>query len=317
MKKTFLILLGLIISHSTFASEVFLKQDVTVQDEYIKLSDIFMGITAEQDKKIAPAPAPGKKSYFDFETLYSIAKRSNINWKPHSEFEKTSIIRAYQIIDATEIIEAIKNSDYFSEILSGDETIESRTLSSVNIPEGSNYFIDVVNGNYNDKNNSFRAEINITDDGRILDSIRVVGKIYTMIEVPVLKENISSKAIISENDLSYIKVRSNEVNQKSLIETSAIVGKEAKKTLKAGEILTENDVKTPVLVTKSKMVKVIYKKKNLTLNYVGKALDDGSYGDFVRFQSATSTNVLQGLVVATNTLLVGDNQIPNEIEEKR
>ncbi len=254
--KKYLIIFAIIIftSVSSFADEVFLKQSVMVDDEYIKLSDIFTGITVEQDKKIAPSPAPGKQSHFDNNTLSSIARRNSVSWQPNSDYEKVSVTRDYQTISNEEIFEAIKASEFFFDKIPNDSQIESRTLKNIDVAKNIDYDIEIVNGNYSESNSNFRAEVSI--------------------------------------------------KQKSITEISEIVGKEARKTLKPWEILTTNDVKTPVLVEKSKMVKVIYKKNNMTLSYVGKALEDGSKGDFIRFQSAAGTDVLQGVVTGVNTVLV-------------
>lgn len=271
------------------------------------LGDIFSGIAANRDVKVAPAPAPGRHSHFDHQTLSALARRHDVGWRPASDFEKTSVMRSYQTVTAEEILAAVRTSDYFSAKLSGDEVFESRTLQNIAIAEGVEYSLRVADAYLEPKNNSFRAEVNVIGDGRVLETARIVGRVLVMAEVPVLKKSLSAGAVISEHDIEHIRMRSDVLNHKTITDASSLVGKEAKRTLKPGQTLTDNDVKTPVLVTKSKMVSVIYKKKNMTLSHVGKALENGSMGDFIRFQPSGGTSVLQGEVVDVNTVMVSSN----------
>ncbi len=310
MKKFILgiFLLNLAIPCNLLASEVFLKKDVVVKGEYIMLGDIFAGIDASTDKKIASSPAPARQSHFDFQTLSTIARKNNINWQPMSDFESVSVTRSYQTITSDEIIEAIKSSKVFENVdLDGNEEFESRTLSDIDIADGIDYTVNVVQGEYNPKNNNFRVEINIKENGNVIHEARILGKMFKMLDVPVLRKSISSGMIISENDLEYIKIRSDSINQRAITDETSLIGKEAKRTLKPKALLSKNDVMTPVLVEKSKMVRVIFKKKNMMLSYVGKALEDGSMGDYIRFQAASGTDVLQGEVIDTNTVMVSAN----------
>ncbi len=308
MKKIFLILLMVGSAFSVKAEEVFLKQNVEVTGEYITLGDIFAGVDKESAvKKIALAPAPSKTLHFDAQALSGFARKYNVNWKEVSGFEKTSVLRSYQTINSEEIVEAIKSSDKFKDFISENSTIESRTLKEINIAQDVDYEIEVVGGNYNSNNSNFRAEVNIIASNKVLENFRIVGKILTMVEVPVLKKSLSSGMVISEQDINYIKISSDEVKQKAITDVSELIGKECKRTLKPDVVLTTNDVRTQILVGKSKMVKVIYKKKNMTLSYSGKALEDGSMGEYIRFQPANGTGSLQGVVIDSNTILVSAN----------
>jgi flagellar basal body P-ring formation protein FlgA len=93
-----------------------------------------------------------------------------------------------------------------------------------------------------------------------------------------------------------------------------IVGKELKRPLNAGDAFRTSDLKLPTLIRRGQVVTLLVSSGGLQLAASGRAMQDGSVGDFIRAQNITSRTIVEG-EVASNGMIkidpVGAPRLPD------
>ena len=132
--------------------------------------------------------------------------------------------------------------------------------------------------NVDAEQNKFSVTAEIFADGNPAAKTSLYGKYYVMREVWVPSVLIEKGEVISTDKLKVFLVRSNRIKAGSLTEKSQLEGKQAKRTLKEGKIVTDRDVGEQVIVKRGSIVTSVYRSKGLQITAQAEALEDGAKG---------------------------------------
>jgi flagella basal body P-ring formation protein FlgA len=83
-----------------------------------------------------------------------------------------------------------------------------------------------------------------------------------------------------------------------------LIGKAARRPLRASLPLRTGDIQEPILVGKNTLVTLVAAGPNLVLTTTGRSLDDGGKGDVIRVMNNQSHKLVQGTVVSANEVRV-------------
>jgi flagella basal body P-ring formation protein FlgA len=124
------------------------------------------------------------------------------------------------------------------------------------------------------------------------------------VELIVPAHDIARGAVIGEGDLDIKAVPALRAN--ALIRnTTEVVGREAKRALRAGEFLRASDLKRPTLVAKGATVTMVFDAPGMSLSAVGRALAEGGDGDSIAVLNPTSYRQVIGVVTGPGIVRVG------------
>lgn len=137
------------------------------------------------------------------------------------------------------------------------------------------------------------------DPGR---PVRITGHAYALLDVPVPSRTLRPGTVIAANDLDWIEMRENQVDRRTALQVEEIIGLSPRRSLPEGAPVRVNDLEPPLLVGKGKVVTMIYETSNMRLTAIGRALEDGAQGNFVRVLNLQSNTVVQGVAVAENVV---------------
>lgn len=101
----------------------------------------------------------------------------------------------------------------------------------------------------------------------------------TRIVVPV--HDIARGEVIGKSDLSYQTIAATRSLSQIATSISDLDGREARRLLRAGEAVRDDDVRRPILVTKGSTVTMIFEVPGITLTAVGRAVGEGGLGESV------------------------------------
>ena len=127
----------------------------------------------------------------------------------------------------------------------------------------------------------------------------------TEVDVAVLKSDVARGEVIAEADLEYKTVPQIRANASVVRAISDVAGMEARRALKAGEVIRTNDLKRPTLVAKGSTVTMLFEAPGMRLSAVGRALSEGSEGDTITILNPTSYRKVEAVVVKAGTVRVG------------
>ena len=135
-------------------------------------------------------------------------------------------------------------------------------------------------------------------------TVHVRATVTTTVELPVLAYAVNRGDVISHNDIEW---RTQEVSRDLVgyvIDEKKIVGKEARKHLRAGNPLRSSDLISPQIVDRGQAVDLVARSSGLVVNMQGKALSNGAEGDRLLVQNLSSGKKVEGLVMASGAVLI-------------
>ncbi len=132
-------------------------------------------------------------------------------------------------------------------------------------------------------------------------------------DVPVSSHMLDRGTVISEADLSSAD-GGTWSTRVILRDATAIIGKELKRPMNEGEPFRFSDLKAPTLVKRGQVVTLLVSNGGLTIAASGRAMQDGSVGDFIKTQNVASRTIVEGIVGRDGTIkidLVGAPRLPD------
>jgi flagella basal body P-ring formation protein FlgA len=117
--------------------------------------------------------------------------------------------------------------------------------------------------------------------------------------VVVAARDLSAGSVVGAADVEVVRRPRAGLPRQSLSASASAVGLEARRAVRAGEVIRAGDLGEPELVKRGDVVTVILSTAGMTLTVRGQALRDGRRGDLVTVRNLQSKRVLEGTVTGT------------------
>ena len=131
------------------------------------------------------------------------------------------------------------------------------------------------------------------------------------IDVAVPAHDIARGTLIGDADLTYKTIPVLRANTSIVRATADATGREARRALRAGELIRDSDLKRPTLVAKGANVTMVFEAPGMQLTAVGRALAEGGEGDSIPVLNPTSYRQVSAVVVSAGTVRVSGIGVPN------
>jgi flagella basal body P-ring formation protein FlgA len=125
------------------------------------------------------------------------------------------------------------------------------------------------------------------------------------VELIVPAHDIARGTVIAESDVATKTIPILRMNEQLVHSLADIVGKEAKRALRAGELLRMSDLKHPTLIAKGATVTMVFDAPGISLTAVGRALAEGGEGDSIAVLNPTSYRQVVAVITGPGTVRVG------------
>jgi len=286
------------------ADPVVLRHTVTVEDNLVRLGDLFIGAGEHAEVGVAYAPPPGKRAIFDSQWLYRVAHAYGLAWRPMGPQEQAVVQRASEVIGRDEIETRILDA-LAGHGVDADAQIElSNHAFRVYVAEGANTLIEIEDITFDPRTRRFTTVVAVVPEGAATQRFRLAGRVHEMHEVPVLTRQILPGEVIRASDIDTIPARAAQMRRDTILDASDLVGKSPRRTLRQGRPIAMNDVQAPVLVPNRGMVTILLQRPRMTLTAKGRAMQDGADGDVIRVANVQSNTVIEAVVVGPHLVAV-------------
>ncbi len=118
----------------------------------------------------------------------------------------------------------------------------------------------------------------------------------TGLRVVVPSRDIARGETISEGDLVYGTIPANTVFSGIITSVDALKGMEARRMLRANQVVRGDDVRHPIVVAKGAIVTMTFEAPGVTLTASGRAMSEGGVGDTVTVQNPASFRQISAIV---------------------
>jgi flagella basal body P-ring formation protein FlgA len=121
--------------------------------------------------------------------------------------------------------------------------------------------------------------------------------------VVVPNRDIARGETIGESDLAFGTIPANTVFSGIITTVDGIKGMEARRMLRANQVVRNDDLRHPVLVTKGSIVTMTFEAPGVVLTASGRAMSEGGMGDTVTIQNPASFRQISAVVSGPGAVL--------------
>ena len=289
---------------ASVADAASLKSDVVVTGPAVTLGDVLTDAGKAALVKVAPAPAPGSRMMLSTSAIARTATDNGIEWENPYNLTSVAVTRAGKAISHDTITKTIAEA-IRAQGDDGDKSIQlSGAQGTLYVPANSQEAVTIKEMNYNRTTGMFTATLTVPGDAGHMASATVTGRATDVVRIPVLNRAVSRGQIISKNDIDWTEVSPSRVQGTVVSDPADLIGKAARRPLRADSPLRTADVQEPILIGKNTLVTLVAAGPNLMLTTVGRSLDDGAKGEVIRVMNNQSHKLVQGTVISANEVRV-------------
>lgn len=283
---------------------VTLAQSVTIDDDVVRLGDLFHNVGPKKAKiAVAYAPRYGGRVILDANWLSRVARSHRLRWRSSSRFDRVVVKRASQKIDREQIESAVHNA--LVRRANGDKLkveLDNRALALFLPPDAAPTIL-VKDVRVNDRNGRFSALVVAPADNPIAERT-VHGKVFAVVEIPVLGRRLGRGEVISSNDIEWIEIAARRIQRDVITEARQLEGMSPRRFIRPRAPVRVGDVRRPILVTKGSAVTIVLRTPLMILTVRGRAAENGSKGDVIRVLNTQSKIIVDAVVVNGSTVLI-------------
>lgn len=277
-----------------------LRNIVTVEDNVIRLKDLFENAGPHAERVIARSPEPGNRILLPAKWLWRTAQSLGLHWRPSSDLDTAQVTRASNIIDSADIEDAIREAlvQKYKELETSkwDINVDSRARN-IHLPIDIDHDIHISQIRLNRSNNSFSAVAKIGYGTRFERERRLRGKIYRLIDIWVPNKSISLGSIINEKDLMLTSILQEQLPSNSITDLSSIIGMQTKRTLNSNQPIRQGDLQKERIILKGEKVTVFLKQNTMLLSISATAMEDGIRNHSIRVRNNQSNRVIEAKAI--------------------
>jgi flagellar basal body P-ring formation protein FlgA len=302
MKRLLIVLCALLAlaAPSCARAAVALNPAITVTGDTIRLGDFFAGAGSAAQTTVAAAPALGMRATYSAAWLAALARQYHLAWRPSSDFDVASVVRASRYIDADTI------ADRLLQVLApsvGDGTPEIRfdnPALRLLVPAEADDRIAVDGLSFDRRSGRFSAYVVAPPGSADAQRLRVAGRLIVEVAVAVPNHAVAANEVLNANDIEHVKFPRERLAPDTLTDASQLIGKSAVHLLRADQPVRAGDVQDPLLVRRGDLVTIELRTPTMELTAQGKALEDGAMGARIRVTNTRSNRAVDVTVVGAD-----------------
>ena len=282
-----------------------LKENVMVNDDVVRLGDLFEQPISMGDAPVAQAPLPGQTIVLDNRFLKSLIRGYSLDWEPSSKYQRVLVARQAQKIDPEQVKQEVK--DALRDYLGTDKEVElSFDVGDINLvlPTNVQATFAVQDIRFDPASQRFAVQLVVPASGPTLINRTVAGSVYETVQLPVLARSVAPGEVIQLADLDWMAIRIDRVAGNAVTDPKQLVGMTARRPLRANQMMRMSDIAMAAAIHRGSMVTLLVQTENMTLTAQGRALEDAAIGQPIRVINTMSNKPLTGVVKDGTTVSI-------------
>ncbi|HLF97956.1 MAG TPA: flagellar basal body P-ring formation chaperone FlgA [Methylococcaceae bacterium] len=158
---------------------------------------------------------------------------------------------------------------------------------------------------HSDTPHSGSATVGVRCAGSNPWTVYVRATVHLFLDVAVLRNARAKDAIVGEADLDFVRKDAAGLRGGYLSDPAQIMGRQLKRALPAGTVLTPDVLTAPRIVRRGQQVVIRSSGAALSVQMSGEALEDGEDGQRIHVRNSQSRRIVEGRVVAPGVVEIG------------
>lgn len=284
------------------AQVVVLRSQSLVEDQVIRISDLFDG-TTRGDVVIGAAPAPGQRYVIEASQLASIARRFNVDWRPTSGAERSVIERPGRALSREAAIEALR-AELHPLGLPVDSELELAAFSPPILPLNALPRLSAEGGNYESGSNRFAATLVVMADGMPSVRMRVAGRAIATVQAVVSTRRLAIGDVVKPDDVRLMQLRAERVRPGTAQRLEDVVGMQLRRPIGTELPFMTADLMLPQVIAKNEVVLMVVEGPGISLTTQGRALEAASRGGRLSVMNLSSRNIVEAEAIGPGRVQV-------------
>ncbi len=282
------------------------RASVVVDDDLIRLSDLFDGAGEKAEAAVAHAPEPGRRATFDARWLYRIARAHGLDWLPRSRSVRTVVQRASVVVAPADLEDRILLALADSGVPVGNRRVDfGGEAPQVHLPADPAAMLAVESVAYDPRRGQFAAVLLTSLDGIEDRRLQVTGRLQDMTAVPVVVRRLGAGEVIGQDDVELRTLQTRLLPGDAVLDAADLIGRTPRHLLRPGVPIRQTEVRRPVIVARGDFVTVVLATPQMLLTARGRALDDGGRDDVIRIRNLGSRGIIEARVTGPGQATVG------------
>ena len=152
---------------------------------------------------------------------------------------------------------------------------------------------------------NYPVSVDITDDdGNVLRTIRLVARLKTFAQAAVVTKNLKRGETVEPGDIEILRVDVAAFDD-FYDGLDGILGKTAKRQLRAGTVLRPSHLRDPYLIKRGDRVTVEIREDDFMVRAKGTARENGCKGEEINVLIDMTKAVISCMIVGSDTVIVG------------
>jgi flagellar basal body P-ring formation protein FlgA len=301
--------LVLALASQSALAEALLRPNVVVDGDLVTLGDLFDNVGDKAGVAVARAPLPGKRVAVDADWLQRVATMNGVDWRPRSAFDQAIVERSGVTVGHEQIEGELLKALAAEGIPQHAEIELANRGAQMTVPVGVALDIGVRDLYYDSRYKRFTATIEMPANAPDATRMRVSGRVFATVDVPVLAHSLSRNEVVAAHDLVWARMRQDTLRRDIITDVDQIIGMEPRQSLRSGQMLSSSDLQKPVAVARGALVTMVLRYGAMSLSSQGRAIEQGSVGDVIRITNTRSNLTVEGKVEAPNMVSVQLNGV--------
>lgn len=296
------------------AQVVVLRSHSLVEDQVIRISDIFEG-TARGDVVVGASPNPGQRYVIEASQLAAIARRFNVDWRPTSGAERNVIERPGRALSRDAAIEVLR-AELLGLGLPADAEIELSGFVPPILPLSAIPRLSAEGGNYETSSSRFAATLIVMAEGIPSVRMRVTGRAIATAPAVVALRRLSVGDVVKPEDVKLVQFRTERVRPGMAQRLEDVVGMQLRRPIGTDLPFMGADLMTPHVITKNETVVMIVEGPGLSLATQGRALEAAPRGGRLNVMNLSSRTVVEAEAIGPGRVQVRLGASPLRTDER-
>ena len=275
-----------------------------VEDNVVRLADLFENAGPRGAVVLGPAPAPGGRIVVEAAQLAGIARANGIAWRPSGGAERVVIERAGRPLPREEVLLALRAA-LRHQGLDEEAELDPQGFAPPMVPEGAFVQLAVEGAVLDAAGGRFAATLAVMAEGMPTQRLRLAGRVVATVPVLVATRRMAAGEVVRAADVRVIRVPASRLRPGAAQAAEAVVGQALRRPAAADQPLLLADLAQPVAVERGQTVTMVFEVPGMVLTAQGRALDGAARGATVAVMNLASRAVVEAQVIAPGRVRVG------------
>ncbi len=281
-----------------------LRASVSVSSDVVTIGDFFENAGSLAERPLFRAPDLGTTGPVSAARVVDMARAAGLAGAEAGGLVEVSVARLARSVESAEIArliaqEALRRPGFAADTTIDDlEIVFDGPVAPRDADIRSREPIRIVSLSVAPQNGRFDALVQI-DQGERNDRVHLRGILTETVSVTVLNRALSRGDLVAAEDIRVDRQpRNRAFGRTAVVEPSEIVGRQARRSMRAGQVIAAADFARPQVIARGETVTVVFRAKALRVTTRGQALAAAAVGDTVSVLNPQSKRTLQGTVTA-------------------